>query len=64
MAGRGEKYSLIYREKSHIFSLCLREFLPFFSQEKLFGQYKNSARLPAMEEGHLHKYRQVFNYLS
>ena len=64
MAGRGEKYPLIYREESHIFSLRLREFLSLFSQEKLFGQYKNSVGLPTMEEGHLHTYRQVFNYLS
>ena len=35
-----------------------------FIKEKLFGQDKNSAVLLPMEEEHLHKYRQVFNYLS
>ena len=64
MAYRREKYSLIYREKSHIFNLRLREFLLFFIKGKLFGQYKNPAGLPPMEEGHLHKYSRVFNYLS
>ena len=64
MACREEKYPLIYREKGHIFNLCLRVFLFLFSREKLFGQYKNSAGLPTMEEGYPHKYRQVFNYLS
>ena len=64
MACRGEKYTLIYREKSHIFNLCLRVLLLLFSKEKLIAQYKNSAGLPAMEEGYLLKYIRVFNYLS
>jgi len=64
MVCRGEKYFLIYREKSYIFRLRMRAFLLLFSKENLFGLYKNSAGLPAMEEGYLHKYRQVFNYLS
>jgi len=64
MACRGEKYPLIYREKSHIFNLCQRVFLFLFSKEKLLAQYKNSAGLPTMEEGYLLKYRRVFNYLS
>ncbi len=64
MAYRGEKYPLIYREKSHIFNLFLRVFLLLYGKEKIFTQYKNSAGLPTMEEGYLHKYRRVFNYLS
>ena len=64
MAYRREKYSLIYREKSHIFSLRLRVILLFFIKGKFFGQYKNSAVLPTMEEGYLHKTKLAYAYTS
>ena len=63
MAFRGEKYSLIYREKSYIFNLRMRVLLLLLNQEKLIGQFKNSAGLPTMEEGYPQKDILVFNYL-
>ena len=64
MVCRGEKYFLIYRGKSDIFSLRLRVCLLLLSKEMPIGHNKNSARLPTMEEGYLQKDILVFNYLS
>ena len=54
MACRGEKYPLIYREKSHIFNLRLRVCLLLFNEE-MFGQQKISAGFLTLEEEPLQK---------
>ena len=59
---KGGKLSLLYKENSHIFNMPLSMFL-FQFREKSMGQDKISAVLPTLEEGLLHKNKQVLNYL-
>ena len=54
---------MIYKEKSHIFSLRPRADLLLFSEETI-GQQKISAGFLALEEGHLQPNKKVFTYLA
>ena len=54
---------MIYKEKSHTFRLRPRLALLLFCKE-IIGQRKFSVRLPAMEEGYLHKDNLIFAYFS
>ena len=60
---------MVYKEKSHTFSLRPSLALLLFCKEiieqrEIIGQRKISARLPAMEEGYLHKDNLIIAYLS
>ena len=59
----GEKYHLIYRGKSDTFNKPLRSNLYIFGIENAAGQCKKFAVYLTMEEGNLHKNKQVFTYL-
>ena len=63
MKHRGEKFLLIYREKSDIFNKPLGSILYIFGVENTVGQCKKFAVCLTMEEGNLHKNKQVFTYL-
>ena len=63
MKHRGEKYPLIYREKCDIFNKPLGSILYIFNKENGVGQCKKIAVCLTMEEGNLHKNKQVFTYL-
>jgi hypothetical protein len=57
------KLSLIYRKNSFIFDLSLRVVL-FRIGGEIIGRNNNSAAIPTLEEGLLHKNKLVLNYLT
>jgi hypothetical protein len=57
------KISLIYRENSFIFNLPFRVVL-FMIRGKIIGRNNNSAAIPTLEEGLLHKNNLVLNCLT
>jgi hypothetical protein len=57
------KISLIYRKNSYIFNLPIGSLLFTFRVE-IFGESKNFAVLPTLEEGLLHKNKLVLNCLT
>ena len=57
------KISLIYREISFIFNLPFRVVL-FMIRGETIGLDNNSAAIPTLEEGLLHKNKLVLNYLT
>ena len=63
MKHRGEKYPLIYREKSDIFNKSLGGNLYTFSMENSIKGREKFAVCLILEEGNLHKNKLVFTYL-
>lgn len=61
--GKGGKLSLLYNEKSHIFDLSQNDPLCVI-RGKIAERCKISAVLPTLEEGLLHKNKQILNYLT
>jgi len=57
------KISLIYRENSFTFAISLRVVL-YRIRGKIIGRNNNSAAIPTLEEGLLHKNKLVLNYLT
>jgi len=57
------KISLIYRKNSFIFDLPFRVVL-FRIRGEIIGRNNNSAAIPTLEEGLLHKNKLVLNYLT
>jgi len=57
------KISLIYRENSFIFNLSISMLLFVFRRD-IIGRNNNSAAIPTLEEGLLHKNKRVLNYLT
>jgi len=57
------KISLIYRENSFIFNLPISMLLFVFRRD-IIGCNNNSAAIPTLEEGLLHKNKRVLNYLT
>jgi len=57
------KISLIYRENSIIFDLPFRVVL-FMIRGEIIGRNNNSAAIPTLEEGLLHKNKLVLNCLT
>jgi hypothetical protein len=57
------KISLIYRENSFIFNLPISMLLFVFRRD-IIGRNNNSAAIPTLEEGLLHKNKRVLNYLT
>jgi len=57
------KISLIYRENSFIFNLPISMLL-FVFRRGIIGRNNNSAAIPTLEEGLLHKNKRVLNYLT
>jgi len=57
------KISLIYRENSIIFDLAFRVVL-FMIRGEIIGRNNNSAAIPTLEEGLLHKNKLVLNCLT
>jgi len=55
------KISLIYRENSFIFNLPISMLLFVFRRD-IIGRNNNSAAIPTLEEGLLHKNILVLNY--
>jgi hypothetical protein len=55
------KISLIYRENSFIFNLSISMLLFVFRRD-IIGRNNNSAAIPTLEEGLLHKNILVLNY--
>ena len=55
MNDKGEKYSLIYKEKGHIFNLPMCVVLFIFSEETLFRKQEILAVYLTSEEGRLQK---------
>jgi len=57
------KISLIYRENSFTFNLPFRVVL-FMIRGEIIGRNNNSAAIPTLEEGLLHKNKLVLNCLT
>jgi len=57
------KISLIYRENSFIFAVPLRVVL-YRIRGEIIGRNNNSAAIPTLEEGLLHKNKLVLNCLT